>query len=216
MLLLGAVRAGGQTEPQRRPSRPPHRGDQHLRTSHTTDSGEPVRSPAYSVVHLPRRHLTHPTAQAKPTHRSVRLLLRVPALLRVPKHLLVRACSVPRQPTLALVALHLLGLPRLPSCECAWPLPMLQMGRCALGASALSPAFVRQGSALLARRRLRVRRDGGAARALTAAPPPRVVRLPRGSVTIGTDQPHFKEDAEGPARAWTRSRGARRRAATRG
>jgi sulfatase modifying factor 1 len=36
--------------------------------------------------------------------------------------------------------------------------------------------------------------------------PPRVVRLPRGAARLGTDKPHFAEDAEGPARAWTLSR----------
>jgi sulfatase modifying factor 1 len=35
------------------------------------------------------------------------------------------------------------------------------------------------------------------------SPPPRVIRLPPGKSVIGTNSPHFKEDAEGPLRAWT-------------
>ena len=50
----------------------------------------------------------------------------------------------------------------------------------------------------------------GAARASAASAasrvPPRVIRLPMGSARLGTDEPHFPEDAEGPARAWTLSR----------
>lgn len=37
----------------------------------------------------------------------------------------------------------------------------------------------------------------------TTSPPPRVIRLPPGTSIIGTNTPHFKEDAEGPVRSWT-------------
>jgi len=37
-------------------------------------------------------------------------------------------------------------------------------------------------------------------------PPPRVVRLPLGRATVGTDKPHFAEDGEAPARPWALAR----------
>lgn len=39
--------------------------------------------------------------------------------------------------------------------------------------------------------------------ALPSSPPPTVIRLPPGKAKVGTNTPHFKEDAEGPMRTFT-------------